>query len=93
MHPAMDESAAFAFGRFVSIRIQPPASSSPAQQFITGYLQTYINHFTHHSWQNVAQLRKNEDAFLMRIRAAVNVAFCLQLRQSHLRGLLKGHFL
>lgn len=86
MHPAMDESAAFAFGRFVSIRIQPPASSSPAQQFITGYLQTYINHFTHHGWQNVAQLRQNGDTFLMRISRQC-CAFCLQL---HI--LFKGRF-
>lgn len=73
MHPAMDESAAFAFGRFVSIRIKPPASFSPAQRFITGYLQTYISYFTHRNRQNVAQLAKKEDAFLMRISGAVNV--------------------
>lgn len=41
MHPATDDSATYAFGRFVTISIQPPpASLSPWKWFMNGYLQT-----------------------------------------------------
>lgn len=40
MHLATDESAAYAFGRFVTIRIQHPASLTPSKQFMNGCLQT-----------------------------------------------------
>lgn len=40
MHPATDESATYAFGRFVTIRIQPPVSLSLANHFNDGCLQT-----------------------------------------------------
>ena len=48
MHPATDESAAYAFGRFVTTRIQPPASLSLSNHFMNGYLQTSWAYCGHH---------------------------------------------
>lgn len=50
MHPATDESAAYAFGRFVTIRIQPPASLSARKQnkrVMNGCLQTGWTYCVH----------------------------------------------
>lgn len=48
MHPATDESATYAFGRFVTITIQPPASLSLLNHFMNGYLQSGWAYFDQH---------------------------------------------
>lgn len=48
MHPASDESATYAFGRSVTIRIQPPASLSLANNFMDEYLRSSAAYCDHH---------------------------------------------
>lgn len=58
MHPATDESATYAFGRFVTIRIQPPALISLSNHLMNGYLQTSRAYCCHHIKYNLDNKRK-----------------------------------
>lgn len=58
MHPAVDESATYAFGRSVTIRIQPPASLSLANNFMNEYLQSSTAYCGHHINEHSYNKRK-----------------------------------
>lgn len=84
MHPATDESATYAFGRSVTIRIQPPASLSLSNHFLNGYLQTswaYCGHHINYHLDNKRKWLTESPVFNAHCRNIVYVryyALCLQ---------------
>lgn len=93
MHPATDESAAYAFGRFVTIRIQPPASLSPRKKkqnkrVMNGCLQTGWTYCVHLINDRLARDKKKKENHRVAYpaRADRNMVSCLQRSVSFTRS-------